>query len=239
MAAKRVSDAVLENGNGGVATATKPAKEEKRSKVTVLRPRNRTIIVPIKSIDGVPLVINKFSEKAKQMMGDKQQGKVVGPRQPKVPVECYQNAMHLMPGGKSTDDHPDIGFPAGGFRKAMICAAPQVGMKRPQVTGSVFIIGTDRSTLVRIEYDEIRMREDTVRNESGVADLRYRPEIPAWTANLTVQFDESLITTEQVLNLLARAGYSVGIGEARPEKKGDWGRFELDEAKMSSLEIHG
>lgn len=192
--------------------------------VRVLRPVVRRIEVRIQACEGVPLVMNKFSEKAKQQMADKQQHLASGPRRAKDPEECYRGAMHLMPGGDAKDKKPDIGFQASGFRKAMINVAPQVGLKRPQVKGAVFVVA-DAGGLVRINYKTIRMREDTVRLESGVADLRYRPELLDWEATVAIEYDESLISAEQVVNLMHRAGFSNGIGEGRPEKNGDWGRW--------------
>src|SRR5262245_6112179 len=95
----------------------------KPERVRVFRPVVKRITIPIKAREGVPLVENKFSEKAKEQMAQKQQKKAVGPREAKDPLACFRGAMHLMPGAKATDKHPDIGFPAGGFRKAMIAAA--------------------------------------------------------------------------------------------------------------------
>jgi hypothetical protein len=204
----------------------KPARARKEDTVRVLRPVVRTITVPIRAFQGVPLVENKFSEKAMRQMADKQQHKTAGPRKAKDPEECFRGAMHLMPGAKATDTHPDVGFPAGGFRKAMIAAAPMVGLKRPTVKGAVFVVA-DEGGLVRIHYKKVAMREDAVRNESGVADLRYRPEFVDWWAEVRVQHDESLISADQVVNLMHRAGFSIGIGEGRPEKEGEWGRWQV------------
>lgn len=222
--ATRNGRAATANGQSAPAAAKEP--KEKVQRVSLVRPLIRRITVPIRGVEGVPLVEHKFSEKALRQMADKQQHKATGPRQAKDPAECYRGAMHLMPKAKATDDHPDIGFPAGGFRKAMIAAGPMVGIKRPTIMGAVFVIA-DAAGLVRIDYKDVRMREDTVRNESGVADIRYRPEFMGWWAEVTVEYDESLISAEQVINLMARAGCSIGIGEGRPEKKGEWGRWEV------------
>ena len=208
--------------DNGEKQVQRPKAEPKPKQVRVLRPVIQTLLIPIKSLSS--LVENKFSEKAMRQMADKQQHRAAGPRAAKDPEQCFRGAMHLMPGSKATDTHPEIGFPASGFRKAMIAAAPMVGIKRPTVTGAVFVIG-DEGDLVHITYEKVQMREDAVRNESGVADLRYRPEFTGWSAHVRVQYDETLISAEQVVNLMHRAGCSVGIGEGRPERKGEWGRW--------------
>jgi hypothetical protein len=210
-------------------TAGANGEAKAAERVRVIRPVVRVIEIPIKGFLDVPLVMNKFSEKAMQMMADKQQKKGQGPREAKDPVACFRGAMHLMPGAKAADDYPDVGFPAGGFRKSMIAAANAKtnGVSKNLASGAVFVLGEDKTGLVRIHYDEVRMREDAVRNDSGVADLRYRPEFLGWSATLHIQYDAGLISAEQVVNLAHRAGYSVGIGEGRPEKKGEWGRWEV------------
>ncbi len=199
----------------------------------IIRPIVQVLSIPIQSFEGVPLVQNKFSEKARRMMADKQQKKATGPRAAKDPQECFEGAMHLMPGAKATADHPDIGFPAAGFRKAMITAANSKtnGVSKTTAKGAVFVLGDDDSGLVRIFYTKVRRREDAVKNESGVADLRYRPEFISWHAMVRVQFDAGLISAEQVVNLMHRAGFSVGIGEGRPERSGEWGRWMVQEGE--------
>jgi hypothetical protein len=207
------------------AAARERKQHEKR--VRVLRPIIQRMVVPIRSMPDCPLVMQKFSEKAKRMMADKQQHKATGPRKAKDPKEHYYGSMHVLPGADPTEPKPRLGFPASGFRRAMIQAAPQVNLKRPLVQGAVFVIASENDGLIPLQYKKIRMREDVKRNESGVADIRYRPEISDWTANVMVEYDESLLSAEQVVNLMARAGFSVGIGEERPGRGGEWGRWEV------------
>lgn len=86
--------------------------------------------------------------------------------------------------------------------------------------------------LIPIEGDPY-MREDMVRvggkgPGTGVADIRYRPGFPEWSAVLPVSFNRKAITVEQLVHLFNVAGFAVGVGEWRPEKNGSWGRFVVD-----------
>ena len=84
--------------------------------------------------------------------------------------------------------------------------------------------------LLEIKGSKPKMREDIVRLNSGpkpVADIRYRAEFEKWSVEIPVRFNQSAITPEIITNLFNIAGFSVGIGEWRPEKNGAFGMFEV------------
>jgi hypothetical protein len=72
------------------------------------------------------------------------------------------------------------------------------------------------------------MREDVVRLGISGTDLRYRPEFAEWSAELEVIYIKSSLTQDSVLSLIDAGGMGVGVGEWRPEKKGDFGTFMID-----------
>jgi hypothetical protein len=80
--------------------------------------------------------------------------------------------------------------------------------------------------LVRI-VGEPSMREDMVRLPSRVADIRHRGEFKDWSATITLQVNTSSLSVEQLANLFLIAGFAVGVGEWRPERNGQYGRFEV------------
>ena len=76
---------------------------------------------------------------------------------------------------------------------------------------------------------DCQLRTDMVRVGMGSADIRYRPEYLNWSAVLTIEFNEGVISLDQIHQLVMAAGYGCGIGEMRPEKtKFNYGRFELN-----------
>jgi len=66
-----------------------------------------------------------------------------------------------------------------------------------------------------------------VRLNGKTADIRHRGEFKEWSADLEVQYNEDWISAEQIANLISLAGFSVGVGEWRPEKNGQYGTFEI------------
>jgi hypothetical protein len=71
------------------------------------------------------------------------------------------------------------------------------------------------------------MREDMVRLQGRVADIRFRGQFKEWCAYVPVQVNTSALSIEQLANLFVLAGFAVGVGEWRPERNGQYGRFEV------------
>ena len=101
------------------------------------------------------------------------------------------------------------------------------------VSGKVKEFAEGESTVENIVgHDEedanIQMRQDMVTVGMGSADIRFRGQIQEWEAEVMIQYDADILSAEQILNLLQRAGFSQGLGEWRPEKNGSNGTFEVD-----------
>jgi hypothetical protein len=181
-----------------------------------------TLRIPI--VGTAPLIIHRFSEKAKRQMLDAMQGKKT-PKTPKDPEAEYEAAFYRFHDG-------GYGFPVIGFKAAAVEASRFYDKSVTKVSLRQFLfvsgeIGVDGVPLARIE-GEPRMREDVVRVGQGGTDLRYRPEFPTWSTTLDLTFVSSCITRNSVLSLLDAAGMGVGVGEWRPERQGAMGTFKID-----------
>ena len=170
-----------------------------------------------------PFIQHKWSEKAIQMMRDKHAGVRVKNREIRKPEEEFRDAAYVCEDGR-------FGIPAGGIKACLIGAAHKdIGLEKTLLRKSLFIIPDDPiNNLIALETDDPLMREDTVRVGAGTTDLRYRPEFRNWSMILNFEFDAQALTQPTILNLVQRAGFGVGLGEWRPEKGGENGRFEVD-----------
>jgi hypothetical protein len=180
----------------------------------------RRVVIPIAGIS--PLIVHAWSEKAKKEIGGKQAG-IATNRKHEIrdPEQEYEAAKHISPLGFE-------GFPAAGFKAAMVRGSKSLGMVMKDVQTAFFIeADCQLSQLVKID-GESRFREDMVRVGMGSADLRYRPEYPEWSATLVIEFNNAVLSAAQVYQLVKTGGYTQGIGEMRPEKgKFNYGRFKL------------
>jgi hypothetical protein len=190
-------------------------------KVEVVEFRIKEVHIPIKSIS--PLIVHAWCEKSKKMITDKQSGKAKSSKHEiRDPQDDYHQAKHISPQGWE-------GFPAAGFKAAMIRGAKMIGLVMKDTQTGFFIkADCEETQLIRV-HGESRMRTDMVRVGMGSADIRYRPEYPEWKAVLRIEFNEGVVSTDQIFQLVKAAGYGCGIGEMRPEKgKFSYGRFDLD-----------
>ena len=184
-------------------------------------------------IEGVsPLIEHKWSEKALTMLRDKHAGIKVKNREARDPEAEFHSAYYKCEDGQ-------YGFPAGGIKQCLINAAHKdIGLEKTLLRKSLFIIPDDTiNNLCAFETDDPVMREDIVRIGQGSTDLRYRPEFRNWSMIIRMEFDSMSLTQNTILNLVQRAGFGVGLGEWRPEKGGEYGRFQVDPNFKHQIEV--
>lgn len=190
-----------------------------------------TMLVPI--IGTAPLIVHNFSEKSKRQMLEAQQGKK-SPKEIRDPQAEYEAAFYRIADENNGPDR--YGFPVTAFKAATVGAARFYGkdVKMTELRQFLFMHGiltkADPQQLVEIN-GEPEMREDIVRlgGMSRSADLRYRPMFPTWSAVLKVTFVSSALSESSVLSLIDAGGLGIGVGEWRPEKRGEFGTYAVDQ----------
>lgn len=208
-------------------TTEKASGETTAAAIQISRIGTETIRVPI--LGTMPLIVHNFSAKSKQQMLDAQQGR----RSPKVardPEAEYEAAFYRTKDG--------YGFPVTAFKSATVGAARFYGkdVKMTELRQFIFmraeISDKDPQALVEITGTP-RMREDVVRlgGMSRSADLRYRPEFPEWGVTLEVTYVRSSLSRDSVLSLIDAGGMGIGVGEWRPEHRGEFGTFRIDPSR--------
>lgn len=198
--------------------------------VVIAAPNLQTMDIKIEGT--APYVQNAFGHKAATEMLQKQmEGSTARGKKKHAPRDIdldYQEATHFDENGK-------CGIPAPAFRSAMISACRLVGFQMTKAKLSVFVIAdaidaADGTPLVHITGKR-EMHKGHVRLETGVASIAIRPMWREWSAKVRVKWDADQFTEQDVLNLMARAGQQVGVGEGRPDSKKShgmgWGVFKI------------
>ena len=189
----------------------------------------------ISIIGDSPLIVHKWSEKAKKEILDKQMKKAkTKGHDAKDPVRDFIDSLYWLDGepeekteegfAKAIQSGARFGFPSVAFKASAVAAGYRSGVTKNLVSmyGAFHIDG---------EFVEIKgvpeMREDMVRVGMGVADIRYRGEFKEWSATFQVKYNASAISLEQLVNLFNLGGFACGLGEWRPEKGGAFGMYHV------------
>lgn len=206
---------------------------ESQQEATITAPSFKTASFKIRG--NAPLVINRFSGKAAQMMMDAQAAGSLAKKKGKVKEAkdfdaCYDGARHIAHEGWD-------GLSAMSIKHAMVGACRVIDQKMTIAKLAFFIEpdGFDRvdgDPLIKITKGAPHRVDHHVRNASGVADIRSRPMWDAgWEATVRIKFDADMFQLNDVANLLMRAGLQNGIHEGRPSSKMSvgmgWGTFDV------------
>ena len=175
-------------------------------------------------VGDTDLVINKWSEKAKKEMLDKQQQKAGHKKGKRNPHEEYRSAMYII--SDKNEKKERHGIKSIALKNCAVRAATDAGLNMTDMRRAFFVLGEFVEIIFPKETPE--MREDNVRLR-GTSDLRYRPGYWPWEAVLKIEYNANVISAEQIINLFQLGGFGVGIGEWRPERNGPMGRFHIKE----------
>ena len=170
------------------------------------------------------MLVNKFSEKSKREMLEKQTKKAKGAKEARDPMAEIEAATYRLPNKK-------FGIPASGLKNCEVSACKFIdGVPMTRAKGAFFVM-EDADGLVELKTDsglEIDERMVAIGPFGKKTKMsRFRPRFDDWSVTFKVLYDPDLLSAEQLLNLYERAGFSVGLCEYRPEKSGSMGMFHV------------
>lgn len=207
-----------------------------KSTVNVSIPAINIQTATIKVVGDSPLIVHKWSEKAKKEILDKQMKKAKSKgHDAKDPVLDFIDSLYWLEGEPQVKDEAGFfsaiqngarfGFPSVAFKASAVSAGYRAGVTKDKVSmNAAFHIDGE---FVEI-HGTPQMREDMVRVGMGTADIRHRGEFPQWYSVFTVRYNAGAISLEQLVNLFSLGGFSCGVGEWRPEKGGCYGMYHVE-----------
>lgn len=170
----------------------------------------------IRLIGDAPLICHAWSKKAKSEMLAKQMKKAKEAKEAKDPERDFRESLYPLPGG-------GYGFPAVAFKAAAVDACSHVeGITKVEARGT-FHIDDDLLPIAGVPTP----REDMVRIGTGTADIRYRGEFLKWSVDIPIRYNAGVLSAEQIIHLFNIAGFAIGVGEWRPQRDGQFGRFHV------------
>lgn len=198
--------------------------------VVIEPPRFDTAAIHI--VGMAPYMQHRFSVKAQKMIEAKHRaGSKAGNKRNKEPRdfedEC-EAAKYISREGWN-------GIPASVFRNGAVSACRLIGFKMTLAKLSIFVEADgfdkfDGTPLIRITGEPV-MDVRPVRLETGVVSICARPRWDVWSATPKIRWNARQFSAEDVANLIAHVGSSVGIGEGRPDSPNSngmgFGLFEV------------
>jgi hypothetical protein len=197
--------------------------------VIIRKPNRKHVFVQIRGT--TPLITHAWSPATIDGLQAKHEGKeVVGPREKKDPIKDFVDSLYFMPGSKFEDPKPRFALKAIAFKASMVRSSKGLpGMTMTDARLMFFVMGEEDHEFVEIKGTP-RNRRDMVRL-SGIdrkPDVRFRGEFPTWETVLRIGYDADFTNVESIINLVALAGFKVGVGERRADTEGNtFGQWEV------------
>lgn len=193
-------------------------KEE--SKLEIVVPKLNLGVLKIQIKGKTPLLMDRFPEDVREQILDKQVGKTRGKKQLRNMDLEYEKAFHRLP-------NEEIGFPAQGFKSAMIESTSFVGSKdfSKKLLKGIQIVNSEGNDLIPITYKKI----SKLKHYPKAGNTKISPMLEDWECELVIQYDQNNISPQDLVNLLNYAGFYYGIGIWSPRAKcgGKYGMYEI------------
>lgn len=199
--------------------------------------------VRIKIVGDSPLIVHAWSAKAKRIMLEAQQKKRSTKTKAKPdrdPFAEFVASLYWLE-GMPQESTPEAfeeavkngakwGFPVMAVKQSANSAAYRLGwVKNKMELRGTFFLDSEYGDKFRIFGSPPSMREDMVTIGMGTADLRYRGMFFPWHTELALKYNDSgNVGLEQIINNIDAGGTVVGIGEWRPEKDGNYGKYHVE-----------
>lgn len=211
------------------------AKKEKREQMIVInKPNNKYITLNI--VGTEPLNVHRLGKKLKDEFDARDQNKPIKKKGPRNKQAEFQDSLYYIdsnckevPAPQKITKTTRFGFPASGFKKAMIFACRQFkNLAMTEMRGRFFVQNHYVEIKGKPVMDEFWRRIGGKGPGTGTPDIGIRAVFSEWTAQLNIKYNADVISAESIANLLSTAGFSVGIGEDRPDKSGNtFGMWEV------------
>lgn len=173
-----------------------------------------------------PLILNRMSEKAKHELLMPRGRKTATEKATTLkhsPVDEYRASASTI---RDASSPTYLSILSTAFKGAIRTAALDMpGAKKAQIGRLTYIEG-DYVGIYGVPKLFMSVTRSSDMNRTP--DVRTRAIVPRWAGLVRVSFVQPLIRAQAVVNLLASAGITVGVGDWRPEKgAGSYGQFRV------------
>jgi hypothetical protein len=201
------------------------ATQKQTNKIEIPEIREERIIVEM--IGTAPLLVHAYPEKARRQLAGAKTGEAKQPRTKTTPEDEAMSCRYLDAKGRDCVTAISI---KSALAEAMITVSKSLG--QVFVYRNVYI----QDQLVPLQFKKRVVFEAFPRNANGNPEARWRPEYHDWSCSVAVDYDPDAISKADIINLFARAGKKIGIGDWRVSKRGVHGTWRVGKVKVVSAQ---
>jgi len=204
--------------------AKAPAKET--AEISVLQISQGTVKMHI--VGNLPFIYNAMSVKAKRELLLPKGRKTAADRAQTLkhePLNEYRESVYRV---LSNTSSTRLCFPTGAFKKAIATAALDLpGTKKAEIGR---LVSVPAAVFPIWGVPQLMMSVVRSADMNKTPDIRTRAILPEWATIVELSFVRPKLSATSVVNLLAAAGITVGVGDFRQEKgAGSYGSFRIVE----------
>lgn len=209
-------------------------KKQTEQLITINKPNFKYLTINI--VGTEPLNIHRLGKKLKDEFDARDQNKPIKKKGPRDKQAEFLDSLYYIdsdykevPAPKKITKTTHFGFPSSGFKKAMVFACRQFkNLKMAEMRGRFFVLNRFVEIKGKPVIDEFWRRIGGKGPGTGTPDIGVRALFLEWKAKLYIRYNADVISADSIVNLLSTAGFSVGIGEDRPDKSGNtFGMWEI------------
>lgn len=187
-------------------------------------------------ISGVsPLILNKFTDAAAMASSNgSRSSAAAGSRG--TPQEIAESKLYYGIDGTLVIPSPNLLrclVDGGSFFKA---GRKQITTKAESMLFSCLDIVAAEIPLIHDQPWTVDTRAVVIPATKGRI-LAHRPRFDDWALEFSLDLDTSIVQESLLREIVDAAGKRVGLGDFRPARKGPFGKFRVDEWKVSELKI--
>ncbi len=195
---------------------------ENKKEISIPAIKLSKAVFPI--VGKTPLLMDRMSEDILKGIEDKQTGKKKTGKVLRNIEKEIESAVHYLP-------DKTVGFPAAGFKNALIESTSFIGDKffSKKLLKGIKILNAVNG-LIPITF---KKRDVLVHNVGS--NTKHTPQFHKWECGLEIQFDANNISETDIALLINYAGFYYGIGMWSPRCKsgGDFGVYQMKTKKKN------
>lgn len=187
-------------------------------------------------IDGItPLILNRFTDAAAESASNGSRGSSAG-QDRGTPLEIAQSKLYIGNGGNPMIPQPNLLrclVEGGRFTKI---GKSQVTTAKSSILYACVDVQGAEVPIIHKQPWKVDTRAVRIPSTGGRI-LAHRPMFDDWALEFIVDLDTSILGEKLLRQIIDDAGKRIGMGDFRPQCKGPYGRFVVNNWEVVKIQL--